>query len=450
MEIIRMFLKIVFLSIDIFLLSMNVSFSQSFQDSNFEIASSFNPVGSGARAMGMGGAFMAVADDATAASWNPAGLIQLLHPEASYVYSHITRKEKNHFNTVNFSGIRYNNEFKNPSDETNTNFISVLYPIHLMRRNMIFSVSTQCLYDFNRNWNFNINRSSFIDYWKYEQEGNLSALSFSYCIQAQSVKGLSIGATLNVWDDNITSNNWVQNYHRNVVFNSGETAYQLIKREEFVLKGINANIGILWRVNEKVQLGAAFKTPFNADIRRQSFFYELNPETNETNTNTNQFEETLKMPMSYGIGVSYKFNNELTISGDIYRTQWNHFEYIKNDQQAISAIQIAMDQSQIKPTHHLRLGMEYKLRYANMAIWSPVRAGLFYDPVVSQNNPDDMFGASVGFGITKDERFSFDMAYQYRQGKNLFSHMVRSNAIDFSQNIHEHLVYLSLIVYHDN
>lgn len=41
------------------------------------IASSPNPVGSGARAIGMGGAFIGIADDATAASWNPAGLIQL-------------------------------------------------------------------------------------------------------------------------------------------------------------------------------------------------------------------------------------------------------------------------------------------------------------------------------------------------------------------------------------
>ena len=50
-----------------------------------EIPSSPNPVGSGARALGMGGAFIAVADDATAASWNPGGLIQLGFPEFSYV-----------------------------------------------------------------------------------------------------------------------------------------------------------------------------------------------------------------------------------------------------------------------------------------------------------------------------------------------------------------------------
>jgi len=39
--------------------------------------------GSGARAWGMGGAFLARADDATAASWNPAGLSYLRLPEVS-------------------------------------------------------------------------------------------------------------------------------------------------------------------------------------------------------------------------------------------------------------------------------------------------------------------------------------------------------------------------------
>jgi len=47
------------------------------------VPSSINPVGSGARAIGMGGAFIGVADDATAASWNPGGLIQLENPRAN-------------------------------------------------------------------------------------------------------------------------------------------------------------------------------------------------------------------------------------------------------------------------------------------------------------------------------------------------------------------------------
>jgi long-chain fatty acid transport protein len=48
---------------------------------------SLSRTGSGARAAGMGNAFIAVSDDGTAASWNPAGLSQLVKPELSLVHA---------------------------------------------------------------------------------------------------------------------------------------------------------------------------------------------------------------------------------------------------------------------------------------------------------------------------------------------------------------------------
>ena len=83
--------------------------NQSFADHMFDTIdsqSSFNPVGSGARAIGMSGAFIAVADDATSASWNPAGLIQLVESEISIVgqFSHWT--ENNIFNYQKYNNFQ--------------------------------------------------------------------------------------------------------------------------------------------------------------------------------------------------------------------------------------------------------------------------------------------------------------------------------------------------------
>src|SRR6185295_3668234 len=51
-------------------------------------SASFNTgIGSGARALAMAGAFTAIADDASAGSWNPAGLAQLERPEVSAVFA---------------------------------------------------------------------------------------------------------------------------------------------------------------------------------------------------------------------------------------------------------------------------------------------------------------------------------------------------------------------------
>lgn len=44
-------------------------------------------MGVGARAMGFGGAFTAIADDATATYWNPAGLVQVEHIEVTFMYA---------------------------------------------------------------------------------------------------------------------------------------------------------------------------------------------------------------------------------------------------------------------------------------------------------------------------------------------------------------------------
>src|SRR5262245_27042219 len=52
-----------------------------------QVGTVFNRPGSGARAAGMANAFIAVSDDGTAASWNPAGLAQLRKPELSVVSS---------------------------------------------------------------------------------------------------------------------------------------------------------------------------------------------------------------------------------------------------------------------------------------------------------------------------------------------------------------------------
>ena len=209
----------------------------------FDTPPSINPVGSGARALGMGGAFIAVADDATAASWNPGGLIQLETPEVSVVGAYCQRKDDLNFGTnPEASG---NQSVTNP----NINYLSAAYPFTLLNRNMIVSASHQHLYNFYREWDFSIGinelgNSSSQDIC-IDQNGSLSAIGLSYCIQV--TPGFSFGFTMNFWQDGLYNNQWESktsqsgsgNYLGNTYSFSADTTHK------YSFRGFNANFGIL-------------------------------------------------------------------------------------------------------------------------------------------------------------------------------------------------------------
>lgn len=62
-----------------------------------EPGAAFLTLGQGARAQGLSGAFTAVADDATALAWNPAGLAQLSGREVSAGHSVMAEEVRTHF-----------------------------------------------------------------------------------------------------------------------------------------------------------------------------------------------------------------------------------------------------------------------------------------------------------------------------------------------------------------
>jgi hypothetical protein len=68
----------------------------------------FMTIGSGARAMGLGGAFVAIADDATATYWNPAGLGFLESHEATFMSIQLTDKlaGEYHYGSLAFKPFR--------------------------------------------------------------------------------------------------------------------------------------------------------------------------------------------------------------------------------------------------------------------------------------------------------------------------------------------------------
>ena len=104
------------------------------------------PTGSGSRGLGLAGAFTAIADDASAASYNPAGLIQVETPEASFVYRH-SRVRNQHHST--------NPDLEVGSDDYESdglNYASITLPFQFPGTgwNAVFSLNHQEAYDFTQ------------------------------------------------------------------------------------------------------------------------------------------------------------------------------------------------------------------------------------------------------------------------------------------------------------
>ena len=422
---------------------LSTAFAQPVE--TIEIASSPNPVGSGARALGMG-AFIAVADDATAASWNPGGLIQLERPELSVVGSFFYRSEDNHFvDHPEASGPQKISKW-------HFNYLSAAYPFVLLKRNMIVSLNYQNLYDFNRKWTFPLLFPGSSGLWQvnYKQTGSLAAIGLAYAIQI--TPHLSLGVTVNGWDDSISGNGWKQ---KTVIGGSGIDAGgdkfffgSSIKDRYSVEGGINANIGFLWNITEKMTLGGVYKTALKAGLKHRhdtgnSISFPSSPELNTKNIASSKTDESLYLPMSYGIGLAYRFSDRLTVAADVYRTEWGDFKIETADGREISPVTGApIEESSVKPTHQVRLGAEYLFIKENYVI--PVRGGIFYDPAPAKKNPDSYYGFSLGTGIGIG-RFIFDIAYQYRFGNNVNSAIVRD--MGFSQDVRSHTIYSSIIVH---
>ena len=116
-------------------------------------AQTFNLNGNGARAAGMGYAFTAIADDATAISWNSAGLTQLYSMEASLVgglgFGSLS---------TDYSEIEYNYE---RGSKFQINFASFVVPFTAGGYNIVGGVAYRRIYDFTEKRTTKLSVASF-------------------------------------------------------------------------------------------------------------------------------------------------------------------------------------------------------------------------------------------------------------------------------------------------
>jgi long-subunit fatty acid transport protein len=400
--------------------------------------------------MGIGGAFIAVSDDATAASWNPAGLAQLKRPEISIVGNLFLRRDHSVFEAYPEASM------SNSITRYHLNYLSLVFPGRLFGRNLIFSLNYQHLYDmnlqFHRSWPYQYEDNEAHKYdlditWDYQRKGALFAISPALAIQI--IPSLALGLTINFWpkDLGIADNGWTKEFSTNKQGTIEDEGIILpfssltCKNYRYTFSGTNFHFGFHWQINSVLKLGGVMKTSFSAELEREvtelsideeEYIYE--PKPKET--------QTLTMPPSYGLGLAVRFSDHLTLSMDLYRTEWDRHR-LKTKEGTFSMVTNEIfDSSDVKPTHHVRLGMEYLLITRRKIL--ALRSGLLYDPDPSRDQPIDFYGFSAGSGIAW-KHLAIDFAYQFRFARNV-SIIYFQGAHD-QDDIDQHFVYLSMIYY---
>jgi long-subunit fatty acid transport protein len=427
--------------------------------SDVQISSSPNPVGSGARAQGMGGAFIAVADDATAASWNPGGLVQLERPEFSIVGSYAYRKR--HITSTSHP----ESDGWNSVTREDLNYLSGALPFRAFDKNFVVSLNYQRLYDFYNKLSFDYNYRSTgsngifqnaLTKTEFNQAGALKAVAPALAVQI--TPRLSIGTTFNFWTDNLGYNNGWSNVRKVTgkafVLNTNKKLvqyrYQSITKEQNEnFEAFNMNLGFLWQVNRVITIGGVFKTPFIADADRHTYSsgssYELGrdsalPFARRSSAPFVSKDEHLriKFPKSYGLGIAFRLSDALTMDVDVYRTEWSEF-YVRASGKKTNIAGDAWGKTHPGDTTQVRAGCEYLFILERTIV--PVRFGMFYDPEPGTGHPKDYYGVSFGTGILLGS-VVLDCCYVYR-----WAHGVQAEVPNATRDDQQHNFLTSMIVH---
>ena len=371
-------------------------------------------LGSGARAFGMGGAFLARADDATAASWNPAGLSYLRYPEFSLAGNNTlyrTERLTDEPGRVRFRG--------NTAD-----FAAFTWPVRLGGSAGAVQLSFQRAVPFGGTQRVEEPREEQAPVISTgDASGGFDVIAFG--------TGWRFTRTLRA---GITINRWFNGYEQTLERNVPDAVRSLrVFDTDFGFSGWNANLGVIWSPVEQVNLAAVFKTPFTGraplDKKRTDYFIDSSNVVTGTTENAFASEDVeVDFPAALGFGVSWRPRSALTLSADFTRTLWSKAEI-----RGYFTLPLAplapffydplpyplLDQEQ-GDSDQIRLGVEYVVFTKGLKI--PLRAGYFNDQqiglVPGTGAAPRYHGFTAGVGIIVGPML-FDVAYLYESGSFL-------------------------------
>lgn len=433
------------------LLALILMAPAAWAQANLEVNSriQFNFFTPGARSLGMGGAFLGLADDATAAYANPAGLTTLTKPEISveglhWHYNQVFTDRGRLFGEATGNGVDTQSGLRNGESYngvTGLSFISFVYPWSRWR----FALYRHELASFESRFK---TQGAFLTPENATSDERLHPTANSLRL---SVANLGLSAALEI-SPNLSMGAGLSSYgfHLDSLTNRYSVVRgigQLDQQGEFyglplydpgnivnfqTQKGgdsaLGFNAGFLWRIRDGLALGGVYRSGPNFKFTAATGKGPQAPPT------LSEFSLPVRFntPDFFGLGLSIQPTEYTTISLDYDRVRYSRLR------RSLVSIVTGPDQDpaellryQIDDANEIHLGFERAFVFRGFQVFA--RTGAWYDPnhslrytgstpalrALFRRGHSEIHRAA-GFGFS-GERFAVDGAVDLSKGVDTFS-----------------------------
>ena len=353
----------------------------------------------GARSLGMGGAFAALADDATAAFSNPAGLIQLSRPEVSVegrYWEYSSPFTVSGRVSGEATGIGLDTSLRAAESEFDTSalsFLSFVYPA----RNWTLALSQHQLAKFEFN---TATQGLFTDdpvdgpqptclpgtvvcrYPEFRRNTRIemATTTLSVALRGSDKFSMGLGLSYHQADLRLSAEQYTLAEETLPLGFFGPNDYApgaLYGRDSFESDDTDwaFNLGFLWFISRQWSLGGFYRSAPEAglDGERRSG-PALDPPIPTGTLAGSVSDVTFHFPEVYGLGLAYRSRNGSWTAG----FEWDRVQYSTILESIPDNDLITVDYVFIDDADELRLGGEYAFRQLQPIV--ALRAGLWKDP----------------------------------------------------------------------
>ena len=356
----------------------------------------------GTRALSMGGAFVALADDYSAIYWNPAGMTQFTQKYLGF-YGVDILPFGSYKLDIDYPGVG-NINLVDAETEVKHNLAGMLAYYHPINERMVAGIGIYTPSGCGATWKGGDFAALSNDNPNIKWQSKIGLVSISPSFAFMLNEQISLGAALNI------------NYGMfDVAMHAGSAEVpisptQIISvdlgqyEESMSGWGYGATIGLLVKPSEKISLGATLKTASTVSFEGEA---EISGFTLLGFPSTSDLERDVTWPMWLAGGIAFRPIDGLTLTADIQYTNWSALEKLETDYKD-TYWQIIMGQKgedkrdfYWKNATQIRFGAEYMVSSA-----LALRGGFYIDPAPVPDRTMNVLIPSYDFNV-----FTFGLGY---------------------------------------